>query len=66
LQVPWHDATPPSAAHVEFMQATAAPQFPFPSHVCRPCAEHCIDPGTHCPTHFPPTQAEFAQATGEL
>jgi hypothetical protein len=40
VQVPWHDATPPSATQVEFMQATAAPQFPFPSHVCRPCAEH--------------------------
>jgi hypothetical protein len=64
VHVPWQDATPPSATHVELMQATAIPQFPFWSQVCRPCGEHWVDPGTHWPTHFPPTHAELPQATG--
>jgi len=65
VQVPWHDAVPPFTTHAELVQLTAAPQFPFGSHVCTPWAEHWVDPGTHWPMQVPPTQAEFAQATGD-
>ena len=33
LHVPWHEAPLALATHAEFEQATALPQFPFPSQV---------------------------------
>jgi hypothetical protein len=33
VHVPWQDAAPPSATHVEPLQATAVPQFPLLSQV---------------------------------